>query len=369
LIHNPKHNPTKRIALDTATLSLTGSVTEFRAPWFLNSGHLQTLITGFYKPKCRLRDTITHRVPIGQHGHMLIHENRPRGSETSRRAIFLLHGMGSCARGTYMSRVASALQEAGERVFRFDLPGAGESYRHTPLPPHGACADLVWQSIRHLSDTCGIDRWRGAGVSLGGNILLKIVAKHTREAAQDQLIEQAVAVAPPVDLAACCRNMERPMHRIYAFYFLRSLKTQTQERARLWPQWRERLDRADFSTIRAFDDTVTSQLAGFADANDYYQSGSTIDELDRISIPCQLLLDRHDPIVPFDVFSKAKLSATTTVATTNRGGHVGYLTWDAKRPVGPTHGLSISCYTTPAEGIERQGRPPDGLLRYVLWRR
>ena len=307
---------------------------EFTPPWYLKSGHLQTLLTGFYKPKVSITPDVTHRIPIGNLGEMLVHENSPANHVPDNKAVFLLHGLGSCHRGTYMSRITANLLASGVRVFRFDLPGAGDSYHHTPLPPHGACYELVWQSLLFLSDKCGIRRWRGAGVSLGGNILLKLIATHARDLSDASdapfQIDRSIAVAPPIDLSECCQNMENGFNTIYAKYFLRSLKRQTISRAKLWPQWRDILPGASFKTIREFDNTVTSGLAGFSNADHYYESGSSKHDLNRIVTDTWILLDEDDPIVPISIFQDAEYSSSTTVVTTKKGGPVGYLARIAK---------------------------------------
>ncbi len=303
---------------------------EFRPPWFLRSGHLQTLLTGFYKPKAKLDHPVVHRLPIEPWGELLVYENSPKsGIKVREEGVFLFHGLGSSHRGTYMTHLADQLLQLGFRVFRFDLPGAGDSFEHTFLPPHGACADLLWSGLVQLSQRSGLGRWRGVGVSLGGNLLLRMLIDHTEELggqkAQGLGILKAIAVAPPIDLAACCRHMESGVNRIYARYFLRSLKSQSKIRALRWPQWRERLKEADFSTIRRFDETVTSPLAGYANADAYYKAGSTKGELRAIQTETVVLIDAHDPIVPYKIFLDADWSATTSVRVTRRGGHVGYL--------------------------------------------
>lgn len=303
---------------------------EFRPPWFLRSGHLQTLLTGFYKPKARLEHPVVHRLSIEPWGELLVYENSPKpGLNIREEGVFLFHGLGSSHRGTYMTHLADQLLQLGFRVFRFDLPGAGDSFEFTYLPPHGACSNLLWSGLEQLSRRTGLYRWRGVGVSLGGNLLLRMLIDHAEglavNKAQEVAILKAIAVAPPIDLAACCRHMESGVNRIYARYFLRSLKSQSKVRALRWPQWQERMQHADFGTIRRFDETVTAPLAGFASADAYYQAGSTKGELHAIQTNTVVLIDAHDPIVPYKIFHDAEWSATTSVRVTRRGGHVGYL--------------------------------------------
>ncbi|AMV31235.1 putative hydrolase [Pirellula sp. SH-Sr6A] len=303
---------------------------DFRPPWFLRSGHLQTLLTGFYKPKASLAAPIVHRLSIDPWGELLAYENTPVSTLAPRNdAVFLFHGLGSSHRGTYMTHLTDQLLQMGFRVFRFDLPGAGDSFEVTPLPPHGACAGLLWSGIQQLSERLAISNWRGVGVSLGGNLLLRMLIDHASELCDPNgtrvKIVKAIAVAPPIDLAACCEHMETGVNRIYAKYFLRSLKVQSKIRAARWPEWEARFRTADFRSIRRFDESVTAPLAGFPSANAYYEAGSTKPELSQIRTRTVVLLDAHDPIVPYRIFQDAKWSGSTTVRVTRRGGHVGYL--------------------------------------------
>lgn len=259
---------------------------------------------------------------------MLVHENAPAQVRPDLPAVFLLHGLGSSHAGTYMTNIAQGLVDRGVRVFRADLPGAGPSCRTTYLPPHGACHDLVRRCLAHLTQALGIERWRLAGVSLGGNLVLRMLTEPTCQLSDDDLfgrIEFALAVAPPIDLGECCRNMEQGLNRIYGAYFMRALKKQAEKRAERWPQWRDVLQRADYSTIRRLDETVTSQLAGFAGAEAYYAAGSSIDRLDTMRVPTILLVDEHDPIVPIRLFDRMPRSDFITTIRTKHGGHVGYL--------------------------------------------
>jgi len=300
----------------------------FQPPWYLRSGHLQTWITGFYRPVAALPPAITHRIEIGEYGAMLIHENSPESFGPDAPCVLLLHGLGSSHAGTYMTNIAHGLLQRGCRVFRADLPGAGPSSQTTYLPPHGACYDLIRTCLNTLSRTRGIPAWRIAGVSLGGNILLKMLSRHAIHPQAHPFefqVEYALAVAPPIDLGACCKNIERGINRLYGKYFMRILKLQTRERAALWSQWKEVLRSADYRTIRRFDETVTAPLAGFPSAEAYYHFGSSMEDLPSIAVPTTILVDQHDPIVPSFLFERASYSATTRVIETQYGGHVGYL--------------------------------------------
>lgn len=306
----------------------------FSPPWYLRSGHLQTVITAMRRPKPKLRGTRSHIVPLGEAGATYIYEDAPlESTERSSTAFVMLHGLGSSHAGTYMASVARHLVDRGQRVIRVDLPGSGLSAPLTWLPAHAGCDAQVRMILDWCYDHLGITRWHGIGFSLGGNILLNVLSHFasTSEpaAAPRWSFGRSLAVAPPIDLAACCDGMNRGLNRWYARYFLKVLAREARQRAQHWPQWRALLDARPMRTIRDFDHRYTAPLAGYASADDYYARASSGPRLDSIRTETILLCDRHDPIVPARLFSSIS-NPLLRMHWTRRGGHLGYLFRDER---------------------------------------
>jgi uncharacterized protein len=312
----------------------TEAEADFQPPWYLRSGHLQTMLTAVYRPKLSLTNTVQYAVPLPNGvGSTYIYDNYSSGAGAGKenkpsKAILMLHGLGSSHGGTYMSNVAAKLVARGERVIRVDLPGCGPSANLTWLPGHAGCSEEVWGILDWCYQNLEIDEWRSVGFSLGGNVLLRMLATHADDLERRNVawtIRSALAVAPPIDLAACCDGMEGTINRWYARHFIKILLAEARLRSTIWSQW-AKIDLSPPPTsIREFDDRVTSRLAGFRDANEYYREASSSNLLRKIMTPTTLLCDRHDPIVQASIFESAKFSPTMHLEWTRRGGHLGYL--------------------------------------------
>lgn len=316
----------------TTTAVLTSA---FNPPWFLKNGHFQTILTSLHRPKAAIASADQTSVEIGPRGATYIYRNRPESyphtGNGEDHAFVLLHGLGSSHSGSYMTGVCASLLNAGFQTIRIDTPGAGQSHQLTDLPPHAGSSVSILKVLKWVNQNWGIQRFRLVGFSLGGNIALHLAAHFSRElAAEEQSgnfkIESIHALAPPIDLASCCQNMERGINRMYANFFLRGLRRAALARAQVWDSWKKCIPGFSARTIRAFDDDVTAPLAGFADSSEYYAYASVHRRLSEIAIPTTIVADKHDPIVPGWMFDKLDLTASPNVRIieTRYGGHLGY---------------------------------------------
>ena len=171
------------------------------------------------------------------------------------------------------------------------------------------------------------------GVSLGGNVLLKWLG----ETSGERLLDAAVSLSVPYDLAAGSRHMERGMGRLYQESFLRTLREKARDVAARFPEARARIDseRARRSrTFWEFDDAATAPLHGFAGAEDYYARSSSLGLLSRIHTPALAISSQDDPFLPASVLPVVRRVASSSIelVVTRRGGHIGFV---AGRPFAP----------------------------------
>jgi predicted alpha/beta-fold hydrolase len=165
-----------------------------------------------------------------------------------------------------------------------------------------------------------------AGVSLGGNVLLKWLGENPGQS----LVRAAATISVPYDLAAGGRQLERGLGRLYVGSLLATLRPKALDAARRFPEAAARLD---VSRVRAsrtfweFDDAATAPLHGFAGADDYYARSSSLGFLSRVTTPTCCISARDDPFLPGEVADRARRAASPAVrfALSSRGGHVGFV--------------------------------------------
>jgi predicted alpha/beta-fold hydrolase len=166
-----------------------------------------------------------------------------------------------------------------------------------------------------------------AGVSLGGNVILKYLGEKGN--LLDPRVKAAVAVSVPFDLSRASSHINRGFARVYQRHFIRSLKRKALEKLERFPDLIA-LDRlGGLRTMYEFDDALTAPLHGFRDADHYYSSSSSLGWIDRISIPTLLLSAADDPFLPpavlEDVRSVARRNPELRLEFPSHGGHVGFV--------------------------------------------
>jgi len=171
-----------------------------------------------------------------------------------------------------------------------------------------------------------------AGVSIGGNVLLKWLGEQARDA--PAAVVGGVAISVPFDLGACAGLLDRGFAKVvYTANFMRTLRRKVVDKARVYPGFVDVAAARRARTFAAYDAAVTAPLFGFADARDYWRRASSLPYLAAIARPALLLNALDDPFIPPASLPKPQdLSPRVRLVTTPRGGHVGFV--DGRWPWG-----------------------------------
>lgn len=285
----------------------------YRAPWWLPGGHLQTLYAALGPaPRVTWRrerwdtpdgDFIDLDWAAGGAGPLLV----------------LFHGLEGGSSSHYARRIAAHAQARGWRTVVPHFRGcSGAANRLARAYHSGDSAELDW-ILRRLRPDCA------AGVSLGGNVLLKWLGEQGDGAAQ--VVRRAVAVSAPVDLAASGAALERGLNRsLYARHFLVTLRAKAAGMIARHGLTIDARRVARTRTLHEFDDLVTAPLHGFRDADDYWTRASSAPWLERIRVPTLLLNALNDPFLPRAALERAtrRIGAQVVLEFPASGGHAGF---------------------------------------------
>jgi uncharacterized protein len=299
-----------------------GQIPPFRPHPLFRNPHAQTILGGFGRRSAPYR-AARHETLLSDGDRILLHDDAPPGWREGDPAVLLLHGLGGSHASPYVVGTAMKMNARGIRTFRMDLRGWGAGISLARSPMHAGRSEDAAAALAWIADRCPASPLFVVGFSLGGNMVLKMAGEMGPSA--PERLEGVIAVAPPIDLAATCRNLACGWNSLYDRAFVRGLMRHLRTRRRLLPEARHiELPRPPRG-IYEFDELVTAPLSGFTGADDYYARSSSGLFLERIHTPTLIIAAADDPLVPAMLFDDCPRSAAVEVHITEHGGHVGYL--------------------------------------------
>ena len=291
--------------------------------WWIRGGHLQTLWGKFFRRQAPAPTRIERwDTPDGDFLEIHRVDSAP---ETPR--VLLLHGL----EGTIRSHYAQGLlNEAVRRGWGADLlifrscgrePNKAKRFYHS-----GETSDLAF-ALDRITAAYPFASLAIAGVSLGGNVLLKFLGE--RGDRLPSQLKAAAAISVPFDLSRSSTRINRGFSRIYQRFFLGSLRRKALEKAARYPDLAPLESINGLRTLEDFDDLITGPLHGFRNAQDYYEKSSSLSYLDRIRLKTLLLSAVDDPMLPptvlTDVRKLAEHSPALHLEFQAKGGHAGFV--------------------------------------------
>ncbi|WP_016854906.1 hydrolase [Halomonas smyrnensis] len=296
---------------------------DFRAPTGLANRHLQTLLPRMLPAPSPALAWETLALPDGD--VVELSWVTPGPADDDAPLFVLFHGLEGSVDSPYARQLLTAAGERGHRAVLMHFRGCGRHPNRRPRAYHsGDTADAHWlltQLARRHPRAPRI----ACGVSLGANMLLKLM---TEDAGRESpALHGAIAIAPPVDLAASADCLERGFARVYQRHLLGALKAKVAPRleAGELPLALSPRALAGLGTLREYDDVVTAPLHGFDGAADYYRRASAGPLLQEIRRPTLILHAEDDPFMPPGLFENVALGPGIRLETARHGGHVGFV--------------------------------------------
>jgi predicted alpha/beta-fold hydrolase len=216
----------------------------------------------------------------------------------------------------------AAARGAGWRGVVVHFRGCGGEPNRLPRAYHsGDTAEIDW-ILRRLRAGHVDGPLFAAGVSLGGNALLKWLG----ETGSGAVVDRAAAVSAPVNLMAAGEALGRGFNLAYTRHFLATLKRKALAKHAAHPGLFDAARLRAASTLREFDDLVTAPLHGFRDTDDYWTRASSKPVLRAIRVPTLALNARNDPFLPAGALPRPEeAAAAVTLEQPEHGGHVGFV--------------------------------------------
>ena len=330
------------------------------APWWLPDGHSQTLYGALVVRHHRISfvreriDTpdgdfldfdwagpgiVTDRRAVGAHAwhdpqlqgtaarRWMDDEDRRQLTQTrDTPALVIFHGLEGSSRSHYAQSIAQYFRARGWITVIVHFRGcSGFPNRMARAYFSGDSGDIgfVLETLhRRMPDV----RWHAAGISLGGNALLKHLGEQAEQAAW---LDAAAAVSVPLDLVACGRTLSQTWagRHLYCRHFLRTMRPKIIEKARRFPGTIDVLRLSQARTLREFDDVYTAPMHGFRNALDYWTRASSKPLLKMVEVPTLVLNARNDPFVPeASLPGSHHCSSSVLLHQPAQGGHAAFVT-------------------------------------------
>ena len=294
----------------------------YRAPWWLPGGNLQTI----YALSLGRNYSVSYRRARWRTPDDDFIDLDWLDTTATSPLVVLFHGLEGWSQSHYATSLMFELKRQGWRGVVPHFRGCSAEVNCLARSYHaGDSAELDW-ILRRLKQQEAQRKIYVVAVSLGGNMLLKWLGEQA-EAAR-AIVERAVAISAPLDLHAAGRQLDWGFNRfLYTRHFLQSLRPKVLAKIAAHSLAIEPRAVRACSTFRAIDDLYTAPFHGFKNADDYWTKTSSKPWLKAIRVPTLLINARNDPFLPESALPTAEeVSDAVTLEFPRDGGHVGFVT-------------------------------------------
>lgn len=295
----------------------------YSAPFWLPGGHLQTIYAAkfTYAPPVNYQ---RERWELPDGDFVDVDWSEGNLSDKNQPIVALFHGLEGNSQSIYAKTLMAEANTKGWRALVIHFRGCSGEPNRLPRVYYAGDAPEIQLLLSRLRSQAPQAPIYAVGVSLGGNALLKWLGE-SGDLAQT-LINKAVAVSAPMDLAASANALDTGLNRIlYTPLFVASMRPKAMSLSARFPGLLDDEKIKAAKTIHDIDNAVTAVLYGAKNAEDYYAKNTSKPTLKNIALPTLILNALNDPFLPAETLpTKAEVSETVTLEYPETGGHVGF---------------------------------------------
>jgi predicted alpha/beta-fold hydrolase len=304
-------------------------VKSYRSPWWLPGGHLQTIWPALYAKRFSNSPVNWRRERWTTPDQDFVDVDfcEAAASDSAKPLLVLFHGL----EGSSSSHYAEAFADwAVQNKCDLAIPhfrGCSGTLNTAPRAYHSgdhAEIDFFLRKFKQQADTAQRPGLVAAGVSLGGNALMRWAGEQGQEA--QKLVKAVASICSPLDLAASGKAIGEGFNRqVYTRMFLRSMKPKALAKLKQHPGLFDAQRMLDSKDLYEFDNVFTAPLHGFQNTDDYWRRASALPLMANIQIPALALNALNDPFIPADSLpSTHTVSPCVELWQPPHGGHVGF---------------------------------------------
>ncbi|XP_028460426.1 phospholipase ABHD3, partial [Perca flavescens] len=296
-------------------------------PWCWG-GRLQTLVCALLKsrPPVTYRNELIRTVDGGQISLDWVDnwESASYPESSTRPTVLILPGLTGNSKQSYVLHTISQATRRGYRCVVFNNRGLGGEELLTPVTYCAANTSDLECVVHHVKGLYPHAPVLGAGVSMGGMLLLNYLARKRTESG----MVAGFTISVPWNALESAASMEEPLNWLLFNKYLTSGLCHAVTRHR---KVLEEVADIDYvlkaQTIREFDERFTSLLFGYKTCTDYYLDASPDNKLPNTAVPILCLNAADDPFSPQHAFPLTTIQSLPNVALllTAHGGHIAFM--------------------------------------------
>nr|XP_020503068.1 phospholipase ABHD3-like isoform X2 [Labrus bergylta] len=296
-------------------------------PWCWG-GRLQTLVCALLKsrPRVTYRNELIRTIDGGQISLDWVDNkaNATYPESSTRPTVLILPGLTGNSQQSYVLHAIRQATLRGYRCVVFNNRGVGGEELLTPITYCAANTSDLERVVQHVKGLFPHAPVLGAGVSLGGMLLLNYLSRKRTESG----MVAGLTISVPWDAQKSSDSMEEPLNWLLFNKYLTNGLCRAVTRHKKILEKVVDLDHVlKARTIREFDERFTSLLFGYKSCTEYYQDASPDKKLPNTAVPILCLNAADDPFSPQHAFPLTIVQNLPNVALllTAHGGHIAFL--------------------------------------------